>query len=252
MKVITTAELVEILRKHKMWLHGEPDGERANLSEANLSEANLSEANLSEAYLIGADLTRANLSEANLSEAYLIGADLTRANLYGANLSEANLSEANLSEANISGANLYGANLSEANLSEAYLIEADLTGANLYGANLVGAKNPNIPIACPEKGSFTAFKKVSGNYIVELEVPTDALRSSACSRKCRCSHAKVISFTNPDGSPADVDVVYSNYDSSFAYRVGEIVSVDNFDTNRWNECAPGIHFFITRQEAVDY
>ena len=237
MKVITTAELVEILRKHKMWLHGEPDGERANLSEANLSEA-------------------------NLSEAYLIGADLTRANLYGANLSEANLSEANLSEANISGANLYGANLSEANLyganlseanlSEAYLIEADLTGANLYGANLVGAKNPNIPIACPEKGSFTAFKKVSGNYIVELEVPTDALRSSACSRKCRCSHAKVISFTNPDGSPADVDVVYSNYDSSFAYRVGEIVSVDNFDTNRWNECAPGIHFFITRQEAVDY
>ena len=25
-----------------------------------------------------------------------------------------------------------------------------------------------------------------------------------------------------------------------------------FDTNRWNECAPGIHFFITRQEAVNY
>ena len=93
---------------------------------------------------------------------------------------------------------------------------------------------------------------MSGNYIVELEIPADALRSSASSRKCRCSHAKVISFTNIDGSPANVDVVYSKHDLFFAYKVGEIVKADNFDTNRWNECAPGIHFFITRQEAVDY
>ena len=134
---------------------------------------------------------------------------------------------------------------------------ANLTGANLYGAdltgaNLTGANNVKYPIACPEKGSFTGFKKVRGDYIVELEIPSDALRSSASSRKCRCSHAKVISFTNLDGSPADVDVVYSKHDSEFAYRIGEIVEVDDFDTNRWNECAPGIHFFITRQEAVDY
>ena len=91
-----------------------------------------------------------------------------------------------------------------------------------------------------------------GGYIVELEVPADAARSSATSRKCRCSHAKVISITNEDGSPANVDVVYSSHDGSFSYRVGEIVKPDAFDPNRWNECAPGIHFFITRQEAVDY
>ena len=124
--------------------------------------------------------------------------------------------------------------------------------ANLYGANLTETTNVNYPITCPEKGSFTAFKKVRGDYIVELEVPADALRSSASSRKCRCSHAKVISFTNLDGSPADVDVVYSIHDSTFAYKVGETVKVNDFDTNRWNECAPGIHFFITRQEAVNY
>lgn len=237
MKDITTAELFEILRKHKMWLYGELGGERADLRGADLSEADLSGADLS-----GADLSEACLARANLIGAYLCNANLARSNLYGAYLCNANLVRANL----------IGAYLIEANLSEANLSEANLSGAYLYGANLVGAKNLNIPIACPEKGPFTAFKKVSGNYIVELEVPTDALRSSACSRKCRCSHAKVISFTNLDGSPADVDVVYSNYDSNFAYRVGEIVSVDNFDTNRWNECAPGIHFFITRQEAVDY
>ena len=123
---------------------------------------------------------------------------------------------------------------------------ADLRNANLRNADL------NYPIACPEKGSFIAFKRVRDGYIVELEILDDALRSSATSRKCRCSKAKVISITNSDGSPADVSVAYSKHDYNFEYRIGEIVSVGNFDTDRWNECAPGIHFFITRQEAVDY
>jgi hypothetical protein len=114
------------------------------------------------------------------------------------------------------------------------------------------AKNVKYPIACPEKGSFTAFKKVRGNYIVELEIPADAIRCSATSRKCRCSKAKVISITNIDGSPSTVDIVYSQHDSTFSYKVGDVVKVDDFDPNRWHECAPGIHFFITRQEAVDY
>lgn len=134
----------------------------------------------------------------------------------------------------------------------ANLSDADLRGANLSGADLSDAKNLNCPIACPEKGSFTAFKKVQCDYIVELEIPSDALRSSATSRKCRCSKAKVVSVTDFDGTEANVDVVYSKYDSDFAYRIGEIVKADDFDTNRWNECAPGIHFFITRKEAVDY
>lgn len=33
---------------------------------------------------------------------------------------------------------------------------------------------------------------------------------------------------------------------------GETIHVEDFDTNRWNECATGIHFFITRIEAVAY
>ena len=90
-------------------------------------------------------------------------------------------------------------------------------------------------------------------YIVELEIPEDAIRvSSSSSRKCRCSKAKVISITNLDGSPADVKTVYSSFDKEFAYTVGKTVSVDNFNINWWEVCASGIHFFITRQEAVDY
>ena len=78
------------------------------------------------------------------------------------------------------------------------------------------------------------------------------MRCSATSRKCRCSKAKVISITNIDCTEANVEVAYSKYDRKFEYLVGEIVKVDNFDADRWNECAPGIHFFMTRKEAVDY
>ena len=153
---------------------------------------------------------------------------------------------ADLCETDLRWVNFRGNNLSGADLSG-----ADLHGADLSWADLHGAKNLNFPIACPEKGMFTAFKKARG-YIIELEIPADALRSSSTTRKCRCSKAKVVSITNLDGTPSGVKSVASNYDSEFIYNLGETVEVPNFDTNRWNECAPGIHFFITRQEAVDF
>ena len=180
-----------------------------------------------------------------------------RANLRGANLSSANLWGANLSSANLSSANLWGANLSSAdlsnaNLSSANLSSADLSNANLWGADLRGAKDIKIPIACPEKGSFTAFKKASRGYIVELRIPEDARRCSATSRKCRCDKADVISITKLDGEDAGISQISSDRDSNFIYEVGKRVEVHDFDEDRFNECSTGIHFFITRQEAVDY
>lgn len=108
------------------------------------------------------------------------------------------------------------------------------------------------PFACPEEGSFIGFKCCQRKLIVKLEIPADALRCSATGIKCRCSKAKVLSITNLDGSPADVDLAVSKYDSNFIYLIGETVEEPNFNPNRWNECSAGIHFFITRQEAVDY
>ena len=87
---------------------------------------------------------------------------------------------------------------------------------------------------------------------MKLEIPEDALRCSATGRKCRCSKAKVLSITTIDGADANDRTAFSKYDHSFPYRVGETVSVDNFEPDRWKECSTGIHFFITRQEAVDY
>ncbi len=169
-----------------------------------------------------------------------------------ADLSGADLYRANLSGANLSGANLSGANLSRANLSRANLLCANLLCADLSRANLSRAKNiPFIPYVCPDFGSFIGFKKAQG-LIVELEILSDAKRVSATGRKCRCDKAKVLSIQNIDGTPSVFTSVASDRDSKFIYKVGEIVTVDDFDENRWNECSTGIHFFINRQEAVNY
>ena len=258
---MNSVELKAILDLHEKWLIKEPDGKRANLYMADLRGADLSGAYLSGAKLSGADLRGADLSGADLSGTNLRGTNLIGADLSGCNLGCADLSGSNLCRANLSCAYLYMVNLSRTILSYSDLSNADLccadlsasdiNGADLSGADLSGAKNINCPISCPEKGSFIGFKKANG-LIVELEIPSDALRSSATTRKCRCSKAKVISITNPDGSPSNVTSIPSSWDSNFIYTIGDIVEVTDFDTNRWNECAPGIHFFITRQEAVNY
>lgn len=110
-------------------------------------------------------------------------------------------------------------------------------------------------MTCPDTGSFIGWKKATsggGDVIVKLEILEDAKRSSAISRKCRCNKAKVLAIETIEGKSLYSLNARSKYDQTFVYKVGKIVSVDNFDEDRWNECAPGIHFFINRQEAVDY
>ena len=223
-------ELKAILDKHLKWLRDEDGGKRANLSRADL---------------YGADLSEANLSEADLSEANLYGANLSRANLSRANLYGADLSRADLSRADLSRADLYGANLSEANLY----------GADLSRVNYIEkAKNLFYPIACPEIGAFVGWKKArvkTGGHecIVKLGITEDAVRSSATGRKCRCSKATVLEIQDLEGNVLEQAAV-SDRDCNFSYIPGTVVSVLDFDENRWNECSTGIHFYITREEAV--
>ena len=131
----------------------------------------------------------------------------------------------------------------------------------LSGADLSGAKNmPYIPLACPSDGAFTAWKKaylMSGAVaIIKLLIPEDAKRLSATGRKCRCDKAKVLEIWSVDAETQELkdqhNEAKSLHNSNFIYRTGETVSVDNFDDDRWNECSTGIHFFINRQEAMDY
>lgn len=199
--------------------------------------------------LCSADLRGADLRGASLSHIDLRGADLWSANLSYANLSYANLSDANLNRADLNGADLRGVNLSG----------ADLSYADLSGANHVKLSIAKISIL-PDEGDIIGWKKAYGDgtmppkqVIVKLLIPADAQRSNATGRKCRASTARVLDLQDKQGNSLPPDTTaYSSYDPDFAYKKGETVHVEDFDTNRWNECATGIHFFITRIEAVEY
>ena len=210
---MTQEQIEKILEEHKAWRN------RTGGAKADLHGANLRDADLRDADLCGANLCGAYLCGANLRGAYLCGAYLCGANLRGADLR---------------GADLCG---------------ADLRGANLRGVRY-NEQTAYYAMQCPEKGAYIGYKKAEGK-IVELEIQADAKRSSATTRKCRASKAKVLSITSIDGKE-HFEEAKSNYDNSFVYEVGETVEVKDFDENRWNECSAGIHHFITRGEAERY
>jgi hypothetical protein len=184
--------------------------------------------------LRGADLRGADLRDADLRDADLRDADLRGANLWGADLWDADLRDADLRDADLRGANLWG---------------ADLWGANLRGANLWGAKNiPEKAIAetriLPE-GSLIGWKKCRGGVIVKLRIPEEAKRSNAFGRKCRAEFVDVLEIF---GAPKAI----SNHDGETQYTVGARIYPDAFCEDWTQECASGIHFFITRLEAEEY
>lgn len=137
-------------------------------------------------------------------------------------------------------------------LEEAVKKGANLYGANLKGANLDGAKNiPYVPLNCPSEGSFIGWKKVYGN-LIKLEIPEDAKRLSSVSMKCRCDKARVLSVWNITLEEEVSEVINRAYGHDTLYKVGEMVYPDKFDDDRWNECSNGIHFFINKQDAINY
>ena len=184
--------------------------------------------------------------------------------LRGADLRDADLCHTNLSGAELRYADLRYASLCHTNLKGADLRDADLSGADLIGADLHRAYDVQLSIAktsiLPDEGDIIGWKKAWTDnetlltpVIVKLLIPSDALRSNATGRKCRASTARVLDLQDKQGNSLPSDTTaYSSYDADFTYKKGETIHVEDFDTNRWKECAPGIHFFITRIEAAEY
>lgn len=148
------------------------------------------------------------------------------------------------------GLNLRGADLRDADLGYAVLGGAGLGKADLGGASY-NERTAFIMLCCPEEGGFIGYKKCRENKIVKLLITEDAKRSSATTRKCRASKVKVLSIENVDGTKS-YDEAVSIHNNNFIYHVGQVIEVKDFDEDRWKECATGIHFFITRDEAVRY
>ncbi|HEY8355261.1 MAG TPA: DUF5758 domain-containing protein [Methylophilaceae bacterium] len=191
-----------------------------------------------QAYKSGTNLSDTDLAGAYLVSANLPGADLAGANLVDVDLSCANMVRAHLPGADLSGANMVGANLARANLAGANLADADLSEAN--SADLAIAMTRILP-----DGDLIGWKKCRDGVIVKLRIPADARRYHAFGRKCRAEFADVLEVIG-------AEVGISQLDGTTEYRVGERVVPDRFDDDWRQECAPGIHFFITRAEAEAY
>jgi len=149
-------------------------------------------------------------------------------------LSYSNLSYSNLSYSNLRGIDLRGSNL---------------RGIDLRGSNLSGSKElPPIAaaqIAITPDGVLIGWKKCNCGVIVKVQIPAEAKRSNATGRKCRAEFVDVLEVIN-------AEVGISQHDNKTKYIAGTRVTCDTWCEDRWQECAGGIHFFITREEAEVY
>lgn len=212
-----------------------------------------------QAFFLHTSFDDMDLSGLNLRGAIFCNASFDRAEMKNINLHGATFQYSTFCHADFEGADLGGADFLYSSLFEANLTNADLTGANFYcsildNAILTNTKMPNIPLKCPDSGAFVGWKQClddgAHSVIVKLLIPEDAKRLSGINRKCRCDKAIVLEIKDMNGK--DINKAYSIHDTSFVYKVGETVSVSDFDNNRWAECAEGIHFFINKQEAIGY
>lgn len=178
---------------------------------------------------------------------------------------ELNFQGQNLQGRTFVNMDLRGANFKDANLVGVDFRGSDLRGVNFQGANLFGSDLENTllddviydhntkyyEMYCPSEGAFLAYKKCYNYRIVQLLVPGDAKRTSATRNSCRCDKAKVLSIKSED-STESFEEATSYVDESFIYKVGEWAIAENFNEDRWVESTIGIHFFMTREEAIGY
>ena len=269
--IINGKTLEEILENHLHWLKEDVDGwkeMRANLDGADISNtdlrfANLEYASLNDVIFYKSDLRKANFCNASLQhtnlsytdcrEATLNDADIFNSNLTHADFGDASLVGAYLPHSNLTRADFQGANLGWANLRDCVFYDTDLRDCNFIYANLRGSKYiPYIPFQCPSDGAFVGWKKVN-NVLIKLEIPADAKRSSATTNKCRCDKAKVLGFYDTLGvNELDMTELVNDRYEKCKYVKGEMVYPDSFDEDRWNECSHGIHFFVNKQDAINY
>lgn len=137
--------------------------------------------------------------------------------------------------------------------------KGDVIWFKRFGAPVSWINPDDYPLICPEQGAFIGYKagitisdggKAFIPCLITLYIPEDAKRSSAYGNKCRCDKAKVLDIRTFGGQRRDSAISY--YDRSFVYTKNKEISVPDFDEDRWHECAPGIHFFMSEQEALDY
>lgn len=200
--------------------------------------------------LRGADLSQIDWEWTDFQDVQLDGADFT-----GSNLANTKFAGTTLRGVTFRDADLRGATLRYCDLTGAHLEGADLHRANLEFAILNDItsddRTQHFRLHCPATGPILGYKKCCNDRIVQLLIPADAKRTSATQESCRCNKAKVLTIKSFDCTE-QFDEAWSLVDPDFVYRVGQWVEVKNFNEDRWMDSTTGIHFWLTRDEAMRY
>lgn len=199
------------------------------------------------------DFSDSDMGGSIFADCDLDGCSFDGSRLVGSIFRNCDLLDSSFCKANLALSIFSGCSLKDTKFDEADL--RDITFSGCYLDNTSGLKN--LPMRCPEMGGFIAWKKGYVNegrraVIVKLFIPSSAKRSSAGGNKCRASKAEVLAITDMRDASVTYDHCFSSHNPSFMYKVGWYVEPDEFDENRWNECSNGIHFFVNKQEAINY
>ena len=122
------------------------------------------------------------------------------------------------------------------------------------GTELVCENGERIPIIGGD-----ALETI-GECIITLMIPAEALRTGCYYEpKCRAEYAKVVKIEQLDESDnlTEVPEDYFGlnafwYSCDVVYRLGKMVYADSFDGNKEVACSNGIHFFLNKDEAIEY
>ena len=177
----------------------------------------------------------------------------------------ANLSSSSIENARLDGCSLRGVNFQNAYMKGACMRGCDMTGCDIRGADLFSAVLERAALEgvvsdentkwfrmhCPETGPILGYKKCVNDRLVQLLIPADAKRTSATMPSCRCSRAKVLTIKSFDDTQ-EFDEAWSLVDENFVYRKGQWVEVKNFNEDRWFDSTTGIHFWMTKADAIGY
>lgn len=203
---------------------------------------------ISDSNLTGTEFTNVSFEHVVFTENNMRSVVYFKSQLKSVKMNKCVMFESGFLETSFEDVTIYKSNLDDSSVKE----------SNFDNIRLI--RNSGTLLNCPVEGSFIGFKGLCSKnrrnlLICKLEIPMDAKRSSAFGRKCRCSKAKVLEILAMDDEynfTIPVEKGFSLHESGFEYKVGEMVYPDSFDDDRWIECSNGIHFFMTKQETIDY
>ena len=127
--------------------------------------------------------------------------------------------------------------------ASANLRDANLCDANLRDADLCDAEKLRLGRILTEP--LTGYKKTREGVVITAEIPAGAIVFCINGKKCRTNRAKITDM-------AGHEILHSQHDNSFEYRLGQEIEIKDFNLMYNVECASGFHFFRTRKEAENY